>query len=184
VPKRGAVALVTTVLAVLLLLGFKTDDRPGPVGNLPTAPVIGAPSRQTPDPVAVGPVAVGPQPSPTRKPAPGTTPAPAADPTQAPPTDPPAQGSGSGTLTGQAIDTPYGVVQVAVVMKAGKIVDVQELQMPFDRQLSAQISQEAGPLLRNEVLRAQSANINGVSGASYTSYGFYQSLQSALSQVP
>jgi uncharacterized protein with FMN-binding domain len=82
------------------------------------------------------------------------------------------------------IDTPYGAVQVAVVFKAGKILDVRALQMPFDRRLSQQISQQSEPILRSQVLRAQSARINGVSGASYTSEGYYESLQSALAQVP
>jgi uncharacterized protein with FMN-binding domain len=100
------------------------------------------------------------------------------------PADTPATGGGAtGTYTGDAVDTPYGAVQVAVVMQGGRITDVQELQLPSDRRLSAQISAYAGPRLRDEVIRAQSDNISGVSGASYTSYGFYQSLQSALSQL-
>jgi uncharacterized protein with FMN-binding domain len=167
VPKRGAVALVTTILAVLLLFSFKTDERSGSAGSLS--------ARGTP-----GPVAVAPRPSPTLRPAVGAT---------APPTGAPAPPSStgpspSGTFTGDVIDTRYGNVQVAVVLQAGQIVDVQELQMPSDRRLSAQISQEAGPLLRSEVLQVQSADIYGVSGASYTSYGFYESLQSALAKVP
>lgn len=89
----------------------------------------------------------------------------------------------SGTFTGDAIDTPYGTVQVALVVQDGQIVDVQELQLPNDRRLSAQISSEAGPILRDEVITAQGDNINSVSGASYTSYGFYKSLQSALHQI-
>ena len=69
-------------------------------------------------------------------------------------------------------------------MNGGKIVDVQALQLPSDRRLSQQISEQAGPLLRSQVLRAQSADISGVSGASYTSQGYYDSLQSALAKVP
>lgn len=171
VPRRGAVALVTTVLAVFLLFNFKTADQPA-LAVLPTAAVVGAPGRTTPGPIALGPPARA-----TRQPGPTATPAPS----QPPPSGAP--DAASGTFTGNAVETPYGTVQVAVKMQAGKIVDVQELQMPFDRRLSAQISQEAGPLLRSQVLRAQSADINGVSGASYTSYGYYQSLQSALAQV-
>jgi len=170
VPKRGAVALVTTILAVLLLFGFKTPDQPVLAPPRPTAPIIGAPGRPAPSPIAAGatprssPVAVG-----------GATP-------DAPATSGPA--AASGTFTGDVIQTPYGDVQVAVVMKSGKITDVQALQLPFDRRLSQQISQASEPLLRSQVLRAQSAHISGVSGASYTSEGYFESLQSALAQVP
>ncbi len=166
VPRRGAVALVTTVLAVMLLFGFKTSDQTTLARGLPSAAVVGAPTP-TPGAVAGGPVA-------TRRPAAGATP---------PATPAPSAAVGSGTFTGDPIDTPYGTVQIALVVQAGQIVDVTALQLPSDRRLSAQISAEAGPLLRNQVLRAQSANINGVSGASYTSYGYWESLQSALAQM-
>jgi uncharacterized protein with FMN-binding domain len=172
VPKRGAVALVTTILAVLLLFGFQTGDQSGLDPGRPTAGVLGSPGRTQPSPAAAG---ATPPPTPTLvggatpgAPRPPVTPAPAA---------------GSGTFTGNVIQTPYGAVQVAVVMEGGKIIDVQALQMPFDRRLSQQISQAAGPLLRTQVLRAQSANIRGVSGASYTSEGYFESLQAALAKV-
>lgn len=171
IPKRGALALATTVLAVLLLFSFKTPEQPA-LAVLPSTAVVGAPAAATP-----GPIALGPPPPATSAPGRGHTAAPVQPPSSAAP------GLGSGTFTGDAIRTPYGTVQVAVTMAAGRIVDVQGVQMPYDRRLSAQISQEAGPLLRDEVLQAQSANINGVSGASYTSYGYYQSLQSALARV-
>lgn len=175
-PKRGAVALVTTVLAVLLLFGFKTADPPALAPGRPTTGVLGTTGRSSPSPAAAGatpppsPVLIG-----------GATVGPSR-PSPTPAT--PAQGGASGTYTGDTIQTPYGDVQVAIVLKAGKVVDVQALQMPFDRRLSQQISQQAGPILRSQTLRAQSANINGVSGASYTSEGYFESLQSAFAQVP
>jgi uncharacterized protein with FMN-binding domain len=175
VPRRGAVAFITTVLAVLLLLGFKTGDQPGLLPVRSPVAVVGAPGRGTPGPTTVGA-------SPPSTAVPGGP-----DSTGTPATPPPtttAQTGTSGTFTGDAIDTPYGTVQVAVVFKAGKIVDVQALQMPSDRRLSQQISQQSEPLLRSQVLRAQNARINGVSGASYTSEGYYESLKSALAQVP
>jgi uncharacterized protein with FMN-binding domain len=177
VPKRGVLALATTILAVLLLFSFKTGEQPGIADALPAAAVVGQPGRVTP-----GGVAVGATPRPTT-PASGTTPAPTRPSATAVPGSA-APASASGTFTGDAIRTRYGDVQVAVVMDGGRIVDVQELQMPFDRRLSQQISDEAGPLLRSQVLQAQSAQIDGVSGASYTSQGFYLSLQSALAQAP
>ncbi|MEP7361243.1 MAG: FMN-binding protein [Chloroflexota bacterium] len=171
VPRRGAVALATTVLAVVLLFAFKPGDQASLARGVPDQSAVGEPTP-TGAPVAVGP------PQPTRRPnGGGSTASPAPSPTAG------SAGGKSGTFTGDATDTPYGTVQIALTVQDGRITDVQELQMPFDRRLSAQISAEAGPILRDQVLRAQSDQINGVSGASYTSYGFYLSLQSALSQM-
>jgi hypothetical protein len=83
-------------------------------------------------------------------------------------------------ITGDPVDTAYGVVQVRITMRGGRIVSVANLALPFDRSRSQEISQIAGPLLRSEALRAQSASINVVSGATYTSNGYAQSLQSAI----
>ena len=91
-------------------------------------------------------------------------------------------GSFSGQLTGQAVDIPFGTVQVKVTMQNGKITDVQALQLPRGGH-SGQISSYAAPQLRSEALQAQSANIDTISGATYTSQGYAQSLQSDLSQA-
>jgi uncharacterized protein with FMN-binding domain len=90
----------------------------------------------------------------------------------------------SGQVTGQAVQIPFGVVQVQVTLQGGKITDVQALQMPSDQRHSSEISSYAAPQLRSEVLQAQSAQIDTISGATYTSEGYIQSLQSALDQVP
>jgi uncharacterized protein with FMN-binding domain len=66
------------------------------------------------------------------------------------------------------------------VISGGRITDVQPVQMPFDRTRSAYISQVAGPMLRSEVLQAQSAQIDIISGATYTSESYAQSVESAL----
>jgi uncharacterized protein with FMN-binding domain len=90
----------------------------------------------------------------------------------------------SGQLTGTAVQTPYGVVQVQVTFQNGTITDVTPLQLPNDGSRSAQIAQYAAPQLRSEVLSAQSAQVDTISGATYTSEGYLQSLQSALDQLP
>lgn len=90
---------------------------------------------------------------------------------------------GTRTVDGPVVDTNYGNVQVRVTLQGSKIVDVQALQLPSDRSRSARISQYAGPLLRKETLQAQSAKIDLVSGASYTSDGYAQSLQGALNSA-
>jgi len=88
-----------------------------------------------------------------------------------------------GTYTGPATDTPYGVVQVAAVVSGGKIIDVKFLRMPNDQQHSIEITNFSQPLLKQATLTAQSANIDFVSGATSTSYGYEESLQAALDQA-
>ena len=77
----------------------------------------------------------------------------------------------------------FGDVQVQVLISNGRITEIKALQMPFDRSRSAYISQVAGPMLRDEALRAQSARIDVISGATYTSDSYAQSLETALQQA-
>jgi uncharacterized protein with FMN-binding domain len=89
----------------------------------------------------------------------------------------------NGTFTGLDFPNRFGDVQVRVVISSGRITDVQAVQLPTDRAESAYISQQAGPWLRSEALQAQSANIDIISGATYTSQSYAQSLESALQQA-
>ncbi len=88
-----------------------------------------------------------------------------------------------GTYTGSTVDVGYGPVQVQAVVAGGKITAVNFLQMPFDRQQSAEIASQAKPLLLSEALQAQTANVDTVSGATADSEGFVQSLTAALGQA-
>jgi uncharacterized protein with FMN-binding domain len=102
-----------------------------------------------------------------------------------PPTDgttavPPPAPAGPHTVDGSVVDTPYGPVQVAVVFDNGKIVDVQNKQTPDIGGRSARLAELATPILRQEVLSAQSAHVDSVSGATYTSDGYAQSVQYAI----
>jgi uncharacterized protein with FMN-binding domain len=90
----------------------------------------------------------------------------------------------SGQLTGNAVNTPYGTVQVQITVQNGLITDAAALQLPSGGGHTGQISSYAGPQLRSEVLAAQSAKIDTISGATYTSQGYIQSMQSALDQIP
>jgi uncharacterized protein with FMN-binding domain len=81
------------------------------------------------------------------------------------------------------VGTRYGDVQVRVIVRGGRIADVQALTLPSDRQRSAEISQQAGPMLHDEAVQAQSAQIDTLGGATYTSEGYAQSLQSALDKA-
>jgi len=89
----------------------------------------------------------------------------------------------SGTFTGATFQNRFGPVQVQITVENGKITAAKALQYPNGDFRSASISQQAIPYLVQETLQAQSANIQGVGGASYTSYGWYQSLQSALAKA-
>jgi uncharacterized protein with FMN-binding domain len=84
------------------------------------------------------------------------------------------------SFSGAAEQTQYGTVQVRVVIKDGKLVDVVPLHLTDRGGRSVSISASAAPTLRREALAAGSARIDAVSGASYTSAGYIQSLQSAL----
>ena len=89
----------------------------------------------------------------------------------------------SGTATGNAIDTRYGPVQVRVTVKDDKITAVQGLVLTGNDPRSAEISSFAEPTLKEEALSRQSADIDAVSGATFTSAGYAQSLQSALDKL-
>lgn len=85
----------------------------------------------------------------------------------------------SGTFTGPVSPDPYGDVQVQITVTKGKITDVQAVSLPSGGH-SGRISDYVAPILRSQALAAQSANIQGVSGATYTSQAYAQSLQGAI----
>ena len=87
----------------------------------------------------------------------------------------------SGTFTGDPIDISYGIVQVAITVVNGKITDAQAVRVPSAR--NDRYTNMSVPVLRQKTLAAQSSQITGVSGASYTSFGWYKSLQSALTKA-
>jgi uncharacterized protein with FMN-binding domain len=165
-PKRGAVALVLTAAGLVLLLTFKTPDLPVVAGGRRT---VDAAAGQ--DSGAI----IG-------RANPGSSSAPAAS--TPPTTNPPAtQKATSGTVDGPVVQTRYGDVQVEVKLDGKRVTDVVPLALPNDRARSALISQYAEPILRSEALQAQSAQIDIVSGATYTSEGYAQSLQAALDKA-
>lgn len=155
--RRALATLIATIGGLALLLNFHTAGSAGPrVGAIPT-------TATTP--------AAGSSPPPSG----GTT-------STTPTTVPGGAGDGVRQLDGPVISTQYGDVQVRVILTNGKITDVQPLQMPFDRRRSQEISQAAAPLLHDEVLQAQSAQIDLISGATYSSDAYQRSLQAALDQ--
>lgn len=88
----------------------------------------------------------------------------------------------SGQFTGPEVQNPFGFVQVAIIVSGGKIVDVNAVSLPVGGH-SGRISDFVAPILRSQALAAQSARIDGVSGATYTSQAYAMSLQGALDAV-
>jgi uncharacterized protein with FMN-binding domain len=156
-PKRGAAALAITTVALILLLSFKTPDQVVPNVNGSTGAAEVAPSATiAPDTTTTTPDTTT------------TTPAPAAQ--------------DATTVTGPVVDTQFGPVQVEITVNGGSLTDVTALQLPTGGH-SGRISQRAESVLRSEALQAKSANIDTVSGATYTSMAYAQSLQAALDQA-
>jgi len=170
--KRILLALVGTVAGLTALLSFKSHTGLAGRGGLPaaslpsSAPSSAAPSAPSsapsspPPPSSAGPSSAASSTAPSRAPA-----------------------ASARTIAGQAIQTQYGVVQVQVIVSGSTIKNVSFLQLTADDPRSAAINSQAAPILLQQTLSAQSANIDGVSGATYTSEGYVQSLQSALDQA-
>ena len=122
--------------------------------------------------------------TPTTSPTQSQTPTPAATPAQSQtptPTPTPSKATpkgASGTFVGTNVYVQYGYVQVQLTVENGKITDARALQAPNGR--SDRFTQYAIPILRQQTLNAQSSRIQVASGASYTSWGWYTSLQAAL----
>ncbi len=169
-PKKGFAALLITTGALILLLSFKTPDDTLPtgttdVGSQPdqgTGAVVSDQATQAPAATSAPTTAPGATPAPTKASSGGS--------------------SASKTVDGPVVSSRFGDVQVEVVVASGKVTDVVALELPTGRR-SGQISQYAGPILRQEALQAQSAKIDLVSGATYTSDAYTQSLQAALDQA-
>jgi uncharacterized protein with FMN-binding domain len=123
-------------------------------------------------------------PAPATAPSAGTTTQPASGGTKSARSTGPSSPTGQSTAraaTGQEVNYNYGLLSVKVTLSGGKISKVSIGYLNDGGNPRSQyIDQQAIPILEQEALRAQSANIQGVSGASYTSAGFQQSLQSAL----
>ena len=160
--RRAPFVIAATVIGLWLILSFKSSPLPRTEAASTPAPSSSLPPTAPPNSSAP---AAGPPPP--RDSTPPTTATPA----------------GRRTLDGVVVSTRYGDVQVEAILNGNRIVDVKPLQLPFDRPRSQDISDQAAPLLREEVLQAQSAQIDTIGGATYTSEAYAQSLQSALDKA-
>ena len=98
------------------------------------------------------------------------------------PSTAPAAGT-TATFNGAAARTPYGPVQVRITVVGGKLTAVDAIQLPSGNSYDEQVNQYAIPILTQEAIAQQSAKVSMVSGATYTSGGYLESLQSALDQA-
>lgn len=111
-------------------------------------------------------------------------PPPAGEPAPNPPPSPPAASPSAGyTYTGDSAYTDFGYVTVQITVADRRIVDVVAVEMPADEARSVALSARVEPILRERALAAQSANFDTVSGATWTSEAYQESLQSALAKA-
>ncbi len=92
-------------------------------------------------------------------------------------------GTSSGTVTGDSADTRFGPVQVRITVENGKLTSVTAVEYPTENPRDQEINEYAIPQLNEEAAQAGSADIDTVSGATYTSDGYVKSLQSALDKA-
>jgi len=158
--RRVIVAAVSTISGLIMLLSFKTHALPTTL-SAPPAAVSGA----------------GPTTTTT------SNSASSAGSASAPSTTSTTAGTTTVTVTGSAASTRYGPVQVQITVTNGKITAVDAVEYPTAKSRDVQINSRAIPQLDREALAAQSAHINMISGATYTSNGYIASLQSALDKA-
>lgn len=163
--RRVLLSILGTVVGLVALLTFKTQGHPLAVGP------GGLPSAAAPAPAATSSRGSG-----------GAATSAPPDPSRATSSRPPSSAT-TRRFVGTAVETRYGIVQVAVTTTGRKISNVAFVQLTAFDDRSQEINSAAGPILLQETLTAQNANIDSVSGASYTSEGYVQSLQSALDQA-
>jgi uncharacterized protein with FMN-binding domain len=167
--KRVILSVSGTVVGVVALLSYKTHSPLAtPSGGLPAAGLPNTSATAGSSPTASN---AGAPPDPTSKSSPSSGSAPKST------------TSTAADFTGDAAQTQYGIVQVRITVSGKKITNVALVQLTAFDGRSQEINYQAAPILLHETLQAQSANINSVSGASYTSAGYAQSLQSAIDKA-
>ena len=159
--RRAALTLISTVTGLVMLLSFKTHPA------APTALAVIAPSVAS---------------SSTTSGSSGTTTT-ATGSSRAGGATTAATGAATKTVTGASVDTRWGAVQVQITVAGGKVTAAQAVVYPQNNPRDQQINSFAIPTLNAEAVKASSATIDMVSGATYTSTGYISSLQSALTKA-
>lgn len=192
--RHALLATVGTVSGIVLLLALKPTTAPSAAQAEPAITsgdtASASPSASTHSPSV--------SPSPSKTPKKKRTPSPSSTSTQPPHTASAAPTRTSSapsapkttsappatrTVTGSTAETKYGPVQVRITLTGSRITEATAVQSPDETPRSEDINSTAVPELNQETLQAQSADIDAVSGATYTSAGYRQSLQSALDRA-
>ena len=167
--RRVALALFSTVAGLVMLLSFKTHSVTVAGVPVATGPI-------TPGTSAAGSSGTGPATG-SSSAAPSTTPSAAGTPTPA------ASTPATRTITGDSVDTRFGPVQVQITVQNGSLTAVNAVVYPQDTPRDVEINSYAIPMLNQEASTAKGAQIDMISGATYTSEGYLGSLQSALDKA-
>jgi len=162
--RRVILAIVGTVAGLVVLLSFKTHSTSA-AATPPAA--IGGTSGQASAPAA----------------APSASDSSSASSSPKASSSPSSVAGAAKTVTGAVTDTIYGPVEVQITVKNGKVTAAQAVQYPQESPRDQEINSYAIPVLNQEAVSAGSAQIDGVSGATYTSGGYVNSLQSALDKA-
>ncbi|PWI16865.1 FMN-binding protein [Streptomyces sp. Act143] len=193
--RHALLATVGTVSGIVLLLALKPTTDPSLPAAAPAATsrtAVSAPSATSAAPAPVSPAPSKADQKNKRTPSPTASAShpPSTAPTRtgtatpsAPRTTSPAPAPATRTVTGATAETKYGPVQVRITVTGGRITAADAVQSPDETARSRDINSTAIPRLDQETLQAQSARIDTVSGATYTSAGYRQSLQSALDRA-
>ena len=181
--RRAIVTIGGTVAGLAALLSFKTHPVGAAASTAPQSLSVGASSSAMPAVPKAGQGMVAGHGSATAKPGGTAKPTATAKPAVMAKPSGTSQASAVRTVTGAVSSTQYGPMQVAITLSGTRITKVTVVQQTNVGARSSQIDATAIPTLNSEALTAQSANIDAVSGASYTSAGYKQSLQSALDKA-
>ncbi|HEY6793816.1 MAG TPA: FMN-binding protein [Kineosporiaceae bacterium] len=174
--RRIAIAVMSTISGLVLLFSYHTSLGPQGPASGPAAGGPGAP------PGAAGDGGGATAQDDTGGSA-GQDPGGSAAPTPTGTQDQQNTGGSSGTFTGDEVATRWGPVQVRVVIRSGKITQAQAVEYPTGNHRDQQINSWAIPQLEDATVRANSAQIDSVGGATVTSQGYIASLQSALDKA-
>ncbi|MEH3075554.1 MAG: FMN-binding protein [Quadrisphaera sp.] len=162
--RRITLWVVSTLSALVLLLSYRTSTAGTGADEAAAQPAPGTTTSSA---------------------SPSTSTGAGAEPSASAASEPPSSSSSSssGTYTGQSADTRWGPVQVRITVTDGRITDVEAVEYPQENHHDVEINSWALPRLQQEVLAAQSAQVDAVSGATVTSDGYLTSLQSAIDQA-
>jgi uncharacterized protein with FMN-binding domain len=179
--RRIVTLLLSTITVLVLLFSYHTSTDSGSP-SVVAAPSGGAATGATPDtptPSATTPAPAGADPGSGDDGGTVTTPSPSVTPSPSATTP----SSSTKTYTGDQVMTRWGPMQVEITVSGGKITAAQAVQYPNGNGRDVEINSYALPVLNQEVVDRQSAQIDTISGATVTSDGYLQSLQSALDQA-